>query len=93
MADSPNNPVWEIPGADRFIFNDGKGTGGWRIGKKSGLTTGRLYCQGKCGLMTACIINMDLNLHFVQEAQTPCQSNQNNGKVHTVEVKVMAQYR
>ena len=39
-----DNPVWKIQLGDRFIFNTGDG---WRIGSKSGLTSGRYYCHGK----------------------------------------------
>ena len=45
-SDAPNNPVWKIPGRNRFIFNDGYSEG-WRIGAKSDLADGNYYCKGK----------------------------------------------
>ena len=44
---APNNPVWQIStGGDRFISNTGTKEG-WRIGTKTGLTSGSYYCKGK----------------------------------------------
>ena len=39
--------VWKIQHGDRFIFNFGQDSGGYRIGSKSSLTSGRFYCEGK----------------------------------------------
>ena len=46
-SEKSNNSVWKIQHGDRFIFNIGGDGGGYRIGSKSSLTSGRFYCKGK----------------------------------------------
>ena len=46
-SEKSNNSIWKIQLGDRFIFNSGEDTAGYRIGSKSGLTTRRFYCYGK----------------------------------------------
>ena len=46
-----DNPVWKIRLGDRYIFNTGDDTSGWRIGSKSSLTDSTYYCHGKHILM------------------------------------------
>ena len=46
-SEKSNNSIWKIQLGDRFIFNSGGDTAGYRIGSKSGLTTRRFYCYGK----------------------------------------------
>ena len=43
---APNSPVWKNSPGNRFIFNT-RGSEGWRIGSKAGLTTGNYFCKGK----------------------------------------------
>ena len=46
-SEKSNIPVWKIQVGDRFIFNTGQGSEGYRIGSKSTLTSGGYYCKGK----------------------------------------------
>ena len=46
-SEKSNSFVWKIQVGDRYIFNTGQGSEGYRIGSKSSLTSGSYYCQGK----------------------------------------------